>query len=116
MRGAGPPPQVPLCSPHPPPSGVPPRPIPPLSPLMAALSPICAPGPSVLAGSRSREGRGTLLLAWGPPGPGGVGMGVGGETAPSRPRLSPPLFTRRLPPRKLNPPAVILFGNYGKLP
>lgn len=62
-----------------------------------------------------REGGGTLLRAVGTPGS-QRSEGWEGETAPRRPRLPPPLFTRRLPPRKLNPPAVILFGNFGQLP
>ena len=87
--------------------------------LISAVTPlslVCAPVPRVLVGSRDPVGEGTLLLALGNP-PWSQQTEEGeGETAPLRPRLPPPLFTRLLPPRKLNPPAVILFGNFGQLP
>lgn len=84
---------------------------------VAPLSPVCAPVPRVLVGSRDPVGEGTLLLALGTPPPlSQQNEEWEGETAPRRPRLPPPLFTRLLPPRKLNPPAVILFGNFGQLP
>ena len=82
---------------------------------VASLSPIFAPVSPVLVGSRDSGGEGTLLLAPGTPWS-QQSEEWEGETGPRRPCLPPPLFTRRLPPRKLNPPAVILFGNFGQLP
>lgn len=100
----------------------------PRSPLILIPTPPAPPGggravPHLCAGAlgahglsgSGREGGGTLLRALGTPGS-QRSEGWEGETAPRRPRLPPPLFTRRLPPRKLNPPAVILFGNFGQLP
>ena len=87
--------------------------------LISAVTPlslVCAPVPRVLVGSRDPVGEGTLLLALGTPPWSQQNEEWEGETAPLRPRLPPPLFTRLLPPRKLNPPAVILFGNFGQLP
>lgn len=101
----------PLCSP-------PPQPIlpgsPPPHPLRISPSPSCALVPLVVTGlSGSERKRGPCSSPWEPPGPSGVR--VAGGNCPSQPRLPPPLFTRRQPPRKLNPPAVILFGNFGQL-
>lgn len=75
---------------------------------------LCASSPDI-HGLSEPGGEGTLLLDLGTPGS-QQSEGWERETAPRRPRLPPPLFTRRLPPRKLNPPAVILFGNFGQLP
>lgn len=82
---------------------------------VTSLSPIFALVSPVLMGSRESGGEGTLLLAPGTPWS-QQSEEWKGETAPRRPCLPPPLFTSRLPPRKLNPPAVILFGNFGQLP
>lgn len=91
-----------------------PSPYPRLISLVALLSPSCAPVPPMLMRlSGSGRKRGPCCSPWEPPGPNGVRVGGGDGRSP--PRLPPPLFTRRLPPRKLNPPAVILFGNFGQL-
>lgn len=91
-----------------------PSPHPRLISLVALLSPSCAQVATMLMGlsGSGREG-GPCCSPWEPLGPSGVR--VGGRDGRSTPRLPPPLFTRRLPPRKLNPPAVILFGNFGQL-
>lgn len=91
-----------------------PSPHPWLISLVALLSPSCAQVPTMLMGlsGPGREG-GPRCSPWEPLGPSGVRVGGGDGCSP--PRLPPPLFTRRLPPRKLNPPAVILFGNFGQL-
>jgi hypothetical protein len=69
----------------------------------------------VLRDMESRAGRETLLFAPGDT-PGLCRVGVSGTGGPSSVPLSLPLFSRRPPPWKVNPPVVILFGNFGQLP
>lgn len=105
----------PLCFPPPKPTlpGTPPH-IPGSSHWWPCCPPAVLQSPPMLMGlSGSRQKGGPCCSPWEPPGPNGVR--VGGGDGCSSPRLPPPLFTRRLPPRKLNPPAVILFGNFGQL-
>lgn len=99
VRRAGPRPRVPPFVPRRPSlaSEVPPHPHPhppPLLPAVAALSPICAPVPSVLTGSRVPGGRGVgpCSAPWGPPGPSGVRGGRG-----RRPLVGPACHRHCLP-------------------
>lgn len=111
-RRADPRPRVPALFPAAPasPPRSPPRPPSPAHRVGGLAAPQLCTSPLGAHGlSGLRRGAGPCSWPWGPLGPSGV-------RRPSPPRLPPPLFTRRLPPRKLNPPAVILFGNFGQLP